>query len=147
MSGFYDSYVDYIRDYWSSLTFSLPKSKGVQIALPHDFVSPSSQDGIFEGDQFYWDSYFIILGLLKQGFVDLAKGMVDNLVYLCDNFGFVPLRNRMYNLGISQPPFLSSMILEVFNVTNDKEWLSSVVESVKHELLYCEDSKGIHNVF
>jgi neutral trehalase len=29
----------------------------------------------------YWDSYFILLGLVVQGQWDLAAGMVDNLVH------------------------------------------------------------------
>ena len=45
------------------LTYSFPEDHEVMIGLPNRFVAPSVCDGIFSKDQFYWDSYFIILGL------------------------------------------------------------------------------------
>ncbi|MGM5480853.1 MAG: trehalase family glycosidase [Nanobdellota archaeon] len=145
--GKYDSYTDHIRRKWTELTFSLAKNRGVQIALPNSFVSPSPPEGIFDHDQFYWDSYFIIIGLLEQGFVDFARGMVDNLAYLCDRFGLVPMRNRMYNLGISQPPLFSSMVRLVFEKTRDIHWLSKMVETARIELSYWNDNQKKHTIF
>ena len=49
-------------------------------------------------------------------------------------FNIIPMRNRYYNLGTSQLPFLSSMIREVFNVTKDKRWLKNVMNAAEHEL-------------
>ena len=64
---------------------------------------------------FGWDSYFIILGLLRDGRVDLARGMVENFFYEIENYGAVLNANRTYFLTRSQPPFLSSMIREVYD--------------------------------
>ncbi len=132
----YEAALEYIESYWEKLTFFLPEDRGIHIALPNPFVAPTPEGGIFAYDQFYWDSYFIILGLVvsERELVGLAKGMVDNLVYLFKRFGIIPSRNRYYNLGISQPPFLTSMALEVFERTKDKNWLKEVARVAELEL-------------
>jgi alpha,alpha-trehalase len=38
----------------------------------------------------YWDSYFILLGLVPQGEWELASGIVDNLLYAIEQIGHVP---------------------------------------------------------
>jgi alpha,alpha-trehalase len=130
--GKYEESLRYIKYYWDKITFYYPKDKGKHLGLPHRFVSPSTD--IFKNDQFYWDSYFVILGLVKSKKIKLAKGMVDNLVYLFDRFGIVPMRNRYYNLGTSQIPFLTSMAFEVYEVDNDIAWLMKVINTAEKEL-------------
>ena len=58
-----------------------------------------------------WDSYFIVRGLIEDGELDLARGMVENFFFEIENYGAVFNANRTYYLSRSQPPFLSSMIL------------------------------------
>jgi alpha,alpha-trehalase len=79
--------------------------------LPNRYVVPG---GRFN-EMFGWDSYFIILGLLRDGRVDLARGMVENFFYEIQNYGAVLNANRTYFLTRSQPPFLSSMIRAVYD--------------------------------
>ena len=78
--------------------------------LPNRYVVPG---GRFN-EMFGWDSYFIILGLLRDGRVDLAHGMVENFFYEIENYGAVLNANRTYFLTRSQPPLLSSMIRAVY---------------------------------
>ena len=56
--------------------------------LPNRYVVPG---GRFN-EMFGWDSYFIILGLLQDGKVDLARGMVENFFYEIENYGASPQR-------------------------------------------------------
>ncbi len=79
--------------------------------LPNRYVVPG---GRFN-EMFGWDSYFIILGLLSDGRVDLARGMVENFFYEIENYGAVLNANRTYFLTRSQPPFLSAMIRAVYD--------------------------------
>ena len=62
-----------------------------------------------------WDSYFIILGLLRDGRIDLARGMVDNFFFEIEHYGTILNANRAYYLTRSQPPFLTSMIMAVYD--------------------------------
>ncbi|MBN2306447.1 hypothetical protein JXD20_00505 [Candidatus Peregrinibacteria bacterium] len=135
MTNEYQKCLNYIKDKWERLTFEHKKDHGVHIGLPNKFVAPGAKRGIFRDDQFYWDSYFIILGLLVAKKINLAKGMVDNFAHLQKRFGIIPLRNRFFNLGSSQPPFLSSMVLEIYEVTKDKKWLRRMAEVIEKELL------------
>jgi alpha,alpha-trehalase len=78
-------------------------------------------------EMYGWDSYFIALGLLQDGRVGLAKSMVDNLIYEITYYGAILNGNRSYYLTRSQPPFLTSMALEVYkHLPKDsvnREWL------------------------
>jgi len=144
----YKNCINYIRKNQKESTFYLPQDKNIHLGLPNPYIAPSSSKGIFKNDQFYWDSYFIILALVDTQQISLAKGMVDNLAYLCKKFGIIPSRNRYYNLGISQPPFFTSMILEVFDKIKDKNWLQDVAKIAEKELKnYWMDTKKMHKVY
>lgn len=143
----YKNCLNYISRSQKELIFYLPKDRDVHLGLPHPFVAPSSSRGKFGNDQFYWDSYFVILGLVETDQVDLAQGMVENLAYLCQRFGIIPMRNKYYNLGISQPPFFTSMVLEVYNKTKDRDWLAKMARVAERELKYWIDTKKVHKVY
>lgn len=67
-------------------------------------------------EMYGWDSYFITLGLLQDGRIDLAQSMIDNHVYQIEHYGKILNANRTYYLTRSQPPFLTSMIRAVYEV-------------------------------
>jgi alpha,alpha-trehalase len=92
--------------------------------LPNPYDVPGGQFNEMYG----WDSYFIIMGLLRNHRLDLAKGMVENFLYEIQHYGGVLNGNRTYYLGRSQPPFLSSMILAVYEAERlagqaNSQWL------------------------
>ncbi len=141
MKGGYEKCLSYIERYWKKITFYFPKDSQTHLGLPNPYISPNSSH--FHHEQFYWDSYFIILGLVESGRVKLAKGMVDNFLYLIKKLGYVPVRNFFPNLAISQPPFLTSMAMEVFEHDNDKKWLKRVAKIAENELCdYWQDECG-----
>src|SRR6202051_922201 len=99
--------------------------------LENKYVVPGGRFNEMYG----WDSYFIILGLLRDGRTDLARGMVENFFFEIENYGALLNANRTYYLTRSQPPFLSSMIRAVkdavrpvhsspANAAKQKEWLA-----------------------
>ena len=51
-----------------------------------------------------------MLGLLRDGRVDLARDTLDNFASLIDRYGHIPNGNRSYYLSRSQPPFFSLMV-------------------------------------
>lgn len=108
------------------------EDRGTLLYLPHPFVPPNPQ--LFANNQFYWDTYFTVRGLLHRGREELAKGMVENLTHQLRRFGFIPMRNEMYDTGISQPPFLTSMIRALYERSRDSSWLRSQVPLAEQEL-------------
>jgi alpha,alpha-trehalase len=93
--------------------------------LPDKYVVPGGRFNEMYG----WDSYFIIRGLLNAGRVELARGMVDNFFFEIEHYGAMLNANRTYYLTRSQPPFLSSMFVDVYQAVQkngghpDQAWL------------------------
>jgi alpha,alpha-trehalase len=78
-----------------------------------------------------WDSYFIEIGLLRDGQLALAKDMVDNFLYEIREYGKVLNANRTYYLTRSQPPFLTEMILLLYRRTQDRKWLAGTLPAIE----------------
>lgn len=97
---------EHINRLWDVLAQERSESKGTLIGLPNPYVVPG---GRFR-ENYYWDSYFVMLGLVQSGKIEMAKNMLDNFSYLIDTYGFIPNGNRTYYLGRSQPPFYSLMV-------------------------------------
>ncbi len=95
--------------------------------LPYPYVVPGGRFNEMYG----WDSYFIVLGLLRDGEVELARDMTDNFVYEIEHYGRVLNANRTYYLTRSQPPFLTEMVLAVYGVTKDLGWLARALPAVE----------------
>ena len=96
----------HVDELWPILTRRADKSQGSLLALPNDYVVPGGRFG----EQFYWDSYFVMLGLVRANQWDLIEGMMKNFAYMLRKFGFIPTGNRTYFLSRSQPPFFSHMV-------------------------------------
>jgi alpha,alpha-trehalase len=95
--------------------------------LPRPYVVPGGRFNEMYG----WDSYFILLGLLRDGEVERARDMTLNFLYEVERYGMVLNANRTYYLSRSQPPFLTRMILGVFEKTGDRDWLRSTLPAVE----------------
>lgn len=91
---------------WDVLKRRNRLNRGSLVALPYEYIVPG---GRFS-EQFYWDSYFIMLGLAADNRWDLIEGMMKNYTYMIRKFGFIPTANRTYFLSRSQPPFFSHMV-------------------------------------
>ena len=92
--------------------------------LEHKYVVPGGRFNEMYG----WDTYFIVRGLVRADRIELAKGMVENFLFEIEHYGTILNANRSYYLSRSQPPFLTSMILSVYEAEKaagheDKKWL------------------------
>jgi len=94
--------------------------------VPFPYVVPGGRFNEMYG----WDSYFIQVGLLRDGELELARNMTDNFVYEIAHYGMILNANRTYFLTRSQPPFLTEMILGVYEKTNDRAWLASTLPAI-----------------
>jgi alpha,alpha-trehalase len=109
--------------------------------LEHPYVVPGGRFNEMYG----WDSYFIIRGLLRAGKIELARGMVENFFFEIEHYGAVLNANRTYYLSRSQPPFLTSMILGVYEAQKsqgqeDRAWLERAYSyAVRDHALWIND--------
>ena len=109
------------------------------IYVPNGFIVPG---GRFK-ELYYWDSYWIIRGLLISNMTQTAKGMIDNFIYLVNKLGYIPNGSRIYYLGRSQPPLLALMMSDYFSATGDVAWLEQNIGTVERELYYWLEKKKI----
>ena len=96
----------HINELWHVLERKNRRDRGSLVALPYSYIVPG---GRFS-EQFYWDSYFIMLGLAADNRWDMIEGMLKNYAYMIRKFGFIPTANRTYFLSRSQPPFFAQMV-------------------------------------
>ncbi len=120
-------FVKSINDKPGILSLKLDKKNSHINGVP--FVVPGGRFNEMYG----WDSYFESVGLMVDGKVDLAKAMADNFQYEIENYGKILNANRSYYLTRTQPPFYSSLIAEVFEITKDKKWLESHLKTAIKE--------------
>ena len=124
--------------------------------IPHTFITPNDQKF---SHIYYWDSFFILKGLIGTKREWVLREMVDNFVFLFEKYGVIPNFNSPASSGRSQPPFLTSMILDTYNgpyykylnsnrlkrrlkdIRPFKVWLKKVSDTAKKEYFDVWDDK------
>lgn len=135
----------YIDSYWDKIICQPAQSKKTPhgISLPHAYITPNQDRSPY---LFYWDSHFMFKGLIGTKRETVTKDVVENFAYLFRSFGLIPNLNAQYALDRSQPPFLSSMILDAYRVFNDKKWLKEMTDIAKEEYKNVWlDKKGVYH--
>ncbi len=122
---------DYIKENISkTLRFNV-EDNGTLIGLPFPYTVPCVKDTFNE--LYYWDTYFLNKGLMLIGMVEQAKNNCLNMFYLVEKFGYMPNGNRIGFIGGSQPPYLALMVDDVFNATNDFDFIKHAYPILKIE--------------
>lgn len=102
------------------------------IYVDKPFVVPGGRFKEF----YYWDSYWVIEGLLICGMTDTARGMIDNFLSMVERFGFIPNGGRVYYLMRSHPPLLIPMVKLYLEYTQDYEYLKKIIGTLEKEFDY-----------
>ena len=109
------------------------------IVVDNPFIVPG---GRFR-EYYYWDSYWILNGILVCGMNSTAKGMIENYIELVRRYGFVPNGGRIYYLNRSQPPFLIQMLELYYRYTNDVEFVRRNLAVLEKEYQFWEMHRSI----
>jgi alpha,alpha-trehalase len=135
-----------VHDRWNILCRQMPPDV-FEFPERHSLL-PLTRQFIVPGDRFretyYWDSYWVIRGLLVSDMTDSATSMVYNLLSLLKQIGHVPNGARVYYLNRSQPPLLSAMVRTVYETTNDMALLTTALPQLVKEAEFW--SSGDHSV-
>ena len=119
------------------------EDNGTLIGLPYPYSVPTEGSKFYE--LYYWDTYFTNLGLICTGALEQAKNNVNNMLYLVERYGFMPNGSRTFYLNRSQPPFLSIMVRDIFDVTQDESWLVGAYEILKKEYEFWSNERTFEN--
>lgn len=124
------------------------QSPNVQAAPQRYSALPRRYPAVVPGGRFretyYWDTYWIVRGLLVSGMPSTARGVVENLLDDVRAFGFVPNGGRVYYLDRSQPPLLTEMVLAVQASEPNATWLSSALPLLELEYEFWMDPARGH---
>lgn len=109
------------------------------ILVKNPFIVPG---GRFR-EYYYWDSYWLVDGLLVCGMKDTVKGMIDNFVQLVKTYGFVPNGGRIYYTNRSQPPFLIPIVELYLNNTGDEDYVKSILDDLEKEYTFWRENRNV----
>lgn len=126
----------YVEHYWEKLQRYHPKDDETLLGLPNPYLVPAFEEGHpFDfNEMYYWDSYFMVQGMLDKAHENLVKGILDNLITVEKRFHIIPNASRTYLMGRSQPPLLTSFIFDVYDTYQPgKEWLKERIDVAKDE--------------
>ena len=127
---------EYIKDYWPKLERLHTKDDDSLIGVPKPYLVPSYQEGHeFDYDElFYWDSYFMVQGMLDEEHRELVMGILEDLFAIYKRFRIIPNASRLYYTSRSQPPLLTSFIFDVYNAYDlDNDWLKEAIKLAEDE--------------
>ena len=109
------------------------------IVVKNPFIVPG---GRFR-EYYYWDSYWVVDGLLACDMKNTVKGMIDNFVQLVKTYGFVPNGGRIYYTNRSQPPFLIPIVELYLNNTGDEDFVKSILDDLEREYNFWRKNRTV----
>lgn len=127
--------LQFIDAYWKRLERFRPHDDGTLVGLPRPYFIPSAGNdtGFQFEEMYYWDTFFIAQGLIGTPREYLVRGLVENLMSLMGRFQIIPNSGRFFHTGRSQPPFLTTFILQVYRIEKNKRWLQQAMTVAKEE--------------
>ncbi|GBP36063.1 Trehalase [Eumeta japonica] len=101
------------------------------IYVDHPVIVPGGRFREF----YYWDSYWIVKGLLLSEMLSTAEGMVRNFLDIVERIGFIPNGGRIYYAMRSQPPLLIPMVKSLVDHEGfkDDSFLSQHIHTLDRE--------------
>uniref|UniRef100_A0A1B6EEF7 Trehalase n=2 Tax=Clastoptera arizonana TaxID=38151 RepID=A0A1B6EEF7_9HEMI len=102
------------------------------IYVPNPVIVPGGRFREF----YYWDSYWIMRGLLISEMYHTVRGMLENFLSIVETYGFIPNGGRVYYTRRSQPPLLIPMMKSYIDATHDKEFLQKNINTLEKEFKF-----------
>lgn len=127
--------LEFIEGYWRKLEKFNPHDDGTLVGLPRPYFIPSAANdtGFQFEEMYYWDSYFIAQGFIGSEREHLLRDVAENLMFMQQRFRIIPNAGRTYHTSRSQPPFLTTLIMQVFEYDRSKKWLAQAMSVAKDE--------------
>lgn len=99
------------------------------IYVPNAVIVPGGRFREF----YYWDSYWILKGLILSEMTDTVRGMIENFLHIVKTYGHIPNGGRIYYLMRSHPPLLLPMIQLYYEHTKNLTFIEEHIETMEKE--------------
>ncbi|XP_033213975.1 trehalase-like [Belonocnema kinseyi] len=130
---------------WKTLARKI-KSEVLDHPTRHSLI-PVDNGIVFPGGRFqeyyYWDSYWIIKGLLLCDMKLTARGMIENFIQFVDQYGFMANGGRVYYTMRSQPPLLTYMVQTYIDATKDYDFVKKILHVLDREFDFWEKKRTV----
>ena len=94
-------------------------------------------------EMYYWDTYWVIRGLIQCQMLATVKGILENFVWLIKRFGMIPNGTRAYYTGRSQPPLFIQMVKDYLDASEDADFVRNHLKYFEQEYSYWTKSHQI----
>lgn len=135
----------FIKDNYPRTIRHNTEDEGNTVGLPYPYSISGLKD-IFH-EMYYWGTYFTNVGLLTSGNVEQAKNNVDNMLYMCNTYGFIPNCNSKVSVTKrrSQPPFLYQAVKDIYTHIKDDAWLANAYDTLVKEYAFWQTERMAPN--
>ena len=123
--------LDFIHKHFPDSVLETKEDTDNRFGLPYPYTVPSPGD-VFDC-MFYWDTHFTNVGLIASGNIRQAIYNTDNIQSMIQRLGYMPNSTKFHHLGQSQPPLYFRMVSDIFDVTEDVQWLANHYDTIAAE--------------
>lgn len=109
------------------------------IYVPNPVIVPGGRFREF----YYWDSYWILKGLLLCEMIDTVRGMVENYLHIVGKYGHIPNGGRIYYLMRSHPPLLLPMVQLYYEHTKDLNFIKQHIQVMEKEFQFWMNNRTV----
>ena len=135
---------EYIANNWAK-TFHDPSEMRGDFVVPKPYISPSI--GGMYTDLYYWDVYFMNLGLMIDGHDEQVENNLDNMAYFINTLGYMPNANTLADR--SQPPLFCSAVYDYYVHKGDKAIIEKYMPYILKEYEFWQTQRmtpyGVNN--
>ncbi|PSN32814.1 hypothetical protein C0J52_14170 [Blattella germanica] len=124
-----------LNEIWKNLTRRMQDSikehpeRHSIIYVPNPFVIPGGRFKEF----YYWDTYWIVQGLLLCDMTETTRGIIENFLSVVATYGHIPNGGRVYYIQRSQPPMLTPMVDSYYERTKNLTFIKNNIDLLEKE--------------
>lgn len=118
----------YIQENWNKTIHSPDEMVG-KVKVDRPYMSPCIVD--VYTDLYYWDTYFINLGLMFDGYDEQVQNNLDNIAKFINILGYMPNANSLADR--SQPPLFTRGVYDFYMHKKDIKILERYIDVILKE--------------
>lgn len=141
----YKQWAKNLNDIWKNLTRKMGDDvrdhpdRHSLIYVPNAVVIPGGRFKEF----YYWDTYWIVQGLLLCDMTETTRGIIENFLSMVKKYGHIPNGGRVYYINRSQPPLLIPMVNSYITKTKDIAFLKANIDLLEKEFKFWLNQRNI----